>query len=68
MRDLSTETKCSNCRRKIKIKIKEMIPGRSKRCSCGHEIQFSGDDGRKVQRQLDKFERELKKLNRKLKF
>jgi hypothetical protein len=54
MKDLETEISCPSCQRKIKIKVKEMIPGHTKNCpSCNLVIRFSGDDGRKAQRALD---------------
>ncbi len=66
MQDLTADINCPICNRKVKIKVKEMVPGRSKRLSCGCTIQFSGDDGRQVQKSLDDFERQLKKLNQKI--
>jgi hypothetical protein len=68
MRNLTASLTCPNCGRTVTVKIKEVIPGRSKRLQCGCTITFAGDDGRKVQRELDNLERELKKLNRKLRF
>lgn len=62
MTDLIADINCPNCNRKVKIKVKEMVPGRTKRLSCGCVIQFAGDDGRKAQRALDDFERQLKRL------
>ena len=65
MQDLDTNFECPNCKRKIKIKVKEMVPGLSKNCpSCGLVIRFSGDDGRKVQRALDDIYKTLKRLGR----
>lgn len=59
--DLEADINCPGCKRKIKIKVKEMVPGRNKTCSyCRAEIQFSGDDGRKAQKALDDFEKTLK--------
>ena len=66
MQDLTADINCPNCNRKVKIKVKDMVPGRSKQLSCGCTIQFSGDDGRQVQKALDDFERQLKKLNQKI--
>lgn len=63
MQDLTADISCPTCNRKVKVKVKEMVPGRSKRLSCGCTIQFSGDDGRQVQKALDDFERQLKRLN-----
>lgn len=68
MQDLTAEINCPNCNRKVKIKVKEMIPGHSKRLSCGCTIQFAGDDGRQVQRDLKDFENQLKRLQREITF
>jgi transcription elongation factor Elf1 len=63
MQDLETDFECPNCKRKITIKVKEMVPGQTKNCpSCGLVIRFSGDDGRKVQRALDDLQKTLKRL------
>jgi hypothetical protein len=41
-----------------------MVPGRTKTCPyCGYLFRFSGDDGRRVQRELDKQERNPKNSN-----
>jgi hypothetical protein len=63
MRDLETEITCPSCQRRIKIKVKEMIPGHTKNCpSCNLVIRFSGDNGQNVQHALDDLEKALKKL------
>lgn len=67
MNDLTAKINCPNCGRQIRLKIKEMVPGRSKRLSCGCVVQFTGDDGRQAQKALDDFQKSLKQLNRKLK-
>ena len=67
MTDLHANIRCPNCGHRVRIKVREMVPGRSKRCPyCATTIQFPGDDGRQVQRALDHFERELKRISRKL--
>jgi len=66
MRDLETEIRCPKCNRTLRVKVKEMVPGRTKVCVCGFQIQFTGDDGRKVQRAMDKLERQMKRLGRRL--
>jgi hypothetical protein len=59
---LETEVQCPSCKRKIKIKAEEMIPGKKKTCpSCCAEITFSGDDGRKIQKAIDDLEKNIKK-------
>lgn len=66
MKDLATNINCPNCGRKVNVKVNEMIPGRMKRLSCGCTIQFSGDDGREIQRALNKIEKQIKQLNKKI--
>lgn len=68
MNDLTAEITCPNCGRQVKLKINEMVPGRSKTLSCGCTVQFTGDDGRKAQQALDDLERQLKKLSKTLRF
>jgi len=59
---LESEVQCPSCKRKMRIKAEEMIPGKKKTCpSCREEIAFSGDDGRKVQKAIDDFERDINK-------
>lgn len=63
--DLEADVQCPGCNRKMKIKVKEMVPGRKKTCRyCSAEIHFTGDDGRKAQRAVDDLERTLKSLFR----
>ena len=66
MPDLEAKVTCPNCGHQIKIKVKEMVPGRTKSCPyCHATINFTGDDGRKAQKALDDLEKSLKKLSRK---
>ena len=61
--DLEAEVACPGCKRKMKIKVKDMVPGHTKNCpSCKAEITFTGDDGRKAQKSLDDFQKTLKNL------
>ena len=64
MNKLEIDIQCPSCGRKIKQRVDRMHSGASRRCLCGCNINFTGDDGRKVQRELDKFERDLNKLFR----
>jgi transcription elongation factor Elf1 len=65
MKNLEVDFNCPNCQHRIRVLIKDVVPGRTKKCpSCQSPIQFTGDDGRKVQRELDKLEKTIKKLNR----
>ena len=66
MADLTTEIRCPKCNRKLSINVKEMVPGHAKYCTCGCEIRFSGDDGRKAQQALDDLERKLRRVSRQL--
>lgn len=67
MKDLTADIECLGCGHKVTIKVREMVPGRTKNCPyCAAKFRFTGDDGRKVQRGLDDLERQLRKLSRKL--
>jgi hypothetical protein len=68
MPDLEFTIECSNCNRKIKIKVKDMVPGHTRNCPyCGLTIQFTGDDGRKAQQALDDLEKTLENMGKKFK-
>ena len=66
MKDLEMKVNCPGCDRPLTVKVKEMVPGRSKACpyGCGANLQFSGDDGRKTQAALDNLGRALRRLGR----
>jgi DNA-directed RNA polymerase subunit RPC12/RpoP len=65
MAKLQIDLKCPNCHRKFKQKVEEMHPGRSRRCPyCKTMIEFTGDDGREVQKAVDNLERALKRMSR----
>jgi len=64
MKDLNIDVRCPNCGRTMRVRMRDMVPGRSRRCICGCQIRFEGNDGRKVQRALEDVEREIKKLSR----
>ena len=68
MRDLTVQIRCPGCGRTLQVKVRDMVPGRVRHCGCGCVIRFDGDDGRKVQREIDQMERELKKLSRTISF
>ena len=60
---LEVNVECPNCKRKMKVKVEDMHPGRKKSCpSCSAEINFTGDDGRKAQKAIDDFEKSFKNL------
>lgn len=60
--NLTQKMKCPGCGRSISVRLNQMYPGNIVRCSCGSSIHFQGDDMRKAQRQMDKFERDLKRM------
>jgi hypothetical protein len=61
--ELEAPVACPACKRGMKIKVKDMVPGRKKKCSaCGAETTFSGDDGRKTQKALDDLQKKMKTL------
>lgn len=65
MKNLEVKISCPNCEGIVRIKVKDMVPGRSKPCPhCQVSFKFTGDDGRKAQRALDNLERTLKKFGR----
>lgn len=67
MNDLEFHIDCPICNRKLRIKVKEMVPGHSKKCPyCEGTIVFSGDDGRKVQQELDKLSRSIRNIKIKI--
>ena len=68
MKKLEADITCPNCNRKFKQRVEDMRPGRSRTCpSCGSTINFTDDDGRKAQKALDDFEKDIKKIG-KIKF
>jgi hypothetical protein len=65
--EMRVDVRCPNCGHTVRVRVREMVPGRSKRCPyCSTTFEFSGDDGRKAQRTLDDLERALKRLPRKI--
>ncbi len=62
---MDVDISCPRCKKGIKVKIREMVPGRKINCNfCRAEIEFSGDDGRKVQNSLNSLERTLKNFGK----
>ncbi len=65
MSDVKVELICPKCAWKIITEVKECVPGRIKICpQCKAHLRFSYEDDRKIQQELDKFERNLKLHNR----
>lgn len=64
MLDIKETVKCPNCKQPITITLRERIPGRRKACpgGCGFTIQFTGDDGRKMQRSIDSLTKTLRNM------
>lgn len=59
--DLDFDFECPKCKKKIKMKVKELIPGKKKDCpNCKSEIIFSGSDGRKIQNEIDNLKKMFK--------
>jgi len=60
---LEVDVECHSCKRKMKVKVEDMRPGRKKNCpSCRAEISFTGNDGRKAKKAIDDFEKSIKKM------
>jgi len=54
---------CPACKRPMKVKFNEMVPGRKKKCAaCGAEIIFSGDNLRNVQKSRDELQKNFKNI------
>ncbi len=65
MKKLQFDLQCPNCHRKFKQKVEDVRPGKSRRCPhCGTEIEFTGDDGRQVQKAVDDLNRTLKRKSK----
>lgn len=66
MKKIEAEIECPKCEAVFKQVVAEMQPGTVRQCPhCGCDIQFTGDDGAKVQRSLDELEKTFKNLFRK---
>lgn len=60
MEKLEFDIECPNCHRTIRVRVEDMRPGKSTKCSsCGTILEFTGDDGRKIQKSLDDLERTI---------
>ncbi len=61
MTKLLMDIECLGCKRKFEMKVEDIRPGKSIKCTkCGTQIKFSGDAGRKMQKAMDKFEKMFK--------
>lgn len=55
---------CQGCGRKTPRSLADLERNRGFRCSCGATTEISGNDLTKMTRELDAFERKMKKLGR----
>lgn len=61
--DLDFEIQCPKCKRKVKLKMRNLKKGSSHPCPrCKTEFVVSDDNFRKAQKELDDFQKNLKKL------
>jgi len=60
--DQKIDYKCPKCGRTLQLKLGEMKPGGSKKCSCGAVLNF---DGGNISRTVRDFDNALKKLGKK---
>ena len=68
MTKLAFDLQCPKCHRKFRQKVEEMQPGKSRRCPyCGTVIEFTGNDGRKIQKAVDSLARSLRRASRTIK-
>ncbi len=59
------DIECPTCKRKLKLKLNEMTSGKTKKCNgCSTIIEFSGNGARDIQKSMNDFERQMKKLSR----
>lgn len=57
---LKADLKCPNCNKQFNMRVENLHPGNSYRCSnCHTTIQFTGDDGREVQKALDDLQKTI---------
>lgn len=63
MQKLEFDVTCPGCNRSFVQRVEDIRPGKSRNCPhCGATFNFTGDDGSRVQRALDDFERSIKRL------
>ena len=61
--NITEKIRCPRCGRSISVRLNQMYPGNVILCSsCRSTINFQGDDMRKAQQEMDKFERQLKRM------
>lgn len=59
------DIQCPNCGTKLKVALGGMSSGHSKKChSCSATIKFEGDGGRKAERAIKSFEKDIRKMFR----
>jgi uncharacterized C2H2 Zn-finger protein len=68
MAKLQLDLQCPSCHRKFKQKVEDMRPSKSCHCPyCDTVIEFTGDDGRQIQKAVDDLKRTLKRKSRTIK-
>ncbi len=61
--DLDFEIQCPKCKRKVKLKMRNLKKGSEHPCPrCKTKFVVSDDNFRKAQKELDDFQKNLKKL------
>ena len=62
---LEMNINCPGCGRRLRQRVDQMRPGRSRVCpGCGLTLRFQGDDGRKTQKALDDFGKGLNRISK----
>jgi len=62
MTDLSVDIDCPKCHAAINVKLIELRPGGNKLCpKCGTNVEFSGADLSKAQKEIEKLEDTIRK-------
>jgi endogenous inhibitor of DNA gyrase (YacG/DUF329 family) len=62
---LEGDVPCPACGETFKERVERMRPGVQRNCPhCDATITYEGDDGSKIQRELDKLEKMMRRLGR----
>ena len=67
MDKFKTSITCPKCKVPFTVAVETMIPGTFINCpnqQCGHKMEFTGDDGRNIQKSLDDFNGLLKNFGK----
>ena len=61
--EFDVNPECPSCNKEILMKVQELVPGTSIDCPhCNETIELTGDDGRKIKKELDNIEKSFKNL------